>query len=103
MAGLIFEIHVKPEDGEQFTVIADQRDAAAWELQSFGGPVAYYPQKVYTFCRFLAWSALKRAGKVKRGFDGWSATVEWAELFDNTELEGDESGDPGQTAPSAGT
>lgn len=101
MAGLLFEIHVKPEGEDEFVVHADQRDAAAWELQSFGGPVAYYPQKVYTFCRFLAYSQQRRTGKTKKSFDTWSATIEWAELFDRTEES--DAGDPGQTAPSAGT
>lgn len=101
MSGLRFKIHVEPEVGDPFDVMTDQRDVAAWELEPFGGPIVEYRAKVYTFCRFVAWHALKRQGKTKMAFRNWSDTI--VDCLERDDVEGaDEQQDPGTPAPSAG-
>lgn len=60
MPAIQFEIEVQMEGGEQFTVVADQRDLARYEVQPF-----YSLARRMTMMRFLGWSASYRQGRTK--------------------------------------
>lgn len=101
MADLGFIVTVQPDEGEKFTVTTDQRDVAAWELEPFGGMVAEYPRKLFTFCRYIAWHQQKRTGKTRDNFQKWSDKIKWCDI---EELEPEDgAGDPGRPAPPAGS
>jgi len=103
MSALTYQLTVTLEgpDGPvaPYEITADQRDIAAWEVQPFGCPVAMSATRIYSFVRFLAWHASKRKGLTKHGWDRWSDSCLYVM---HSDVEGDESADPGRTAPSAG-
>ena len=104
MPSLLFELYVEMEDGTTFSVVADQRDIARWEVQPFGGPFSGFEDKGMTGMRFLAWSA---------AFRQQLTTLKWEEFNDKCveaippgeEEEGEvpaDAEDPGRPAPSGG-
>jgi hypothetical protein len=101
MAGLTYHLSAELEGEEPYEITADQRDIAAWELEPFGCAVALSGHKIYSFTRYLAWHASKRINKTKLSWQKWSDVCVNVTSLDLEE--GDESGDPGQPAPSAAT
>jgi hypothetical protein len=102
MAQMLFELDVEMDgdEPERYTVVADQRDVARWEVQSFGWPVSQIEEKAsMAFFRFLAWSASVRQQKTTETWDAWTARcVEAMPVSDEeSELPADAE-DPGQTA-----
>lgn len=101
MASMLFELTVEM-DGDTagpYVVIADQRDVARWEIQSFGWPIVKVEEQAsMQFFRFLAWAASVRQQKTQDGWDAWSARcVEVMPVDDEeSELPADVS-DPGLT------
>lgn len=63
------EIDVEMDDGQTWSVVADQRDLARYEVQDF-----YNPARLFTGVRFLAWSASHRAGKTKLSWVPFNAS-----------------------------
>lgn len=106
MATMIFELSVEMENTElpgphSYTVVADQRDVARWEVQSFGWPIVRIEENAsMLFFRFLAWSASTRQQRTQEQWEAWSAKcVEVMPVEDEeSELPADAE-DPGQTAP----
>ena len=99
MAGLTYNLIVQLEgEPDPYTIVADQRDIAAWELEPFGCAVALSAHKIYSFTRYLAWHASKRINKTKLAWSKWSDVCVDVTSAD---VEDDESGDPGRPAPSA--
>jgi hypothetical protein len=61
MPKLIFEVGVEMDGAaEPYSVVADQRDIARWEIQPFGCPVDQVESRMLLFLRYLAWSASRR-------------------------------------------
>lgn len=103
MPTMLFELQVELEDGTTYVVVADQRDVARWEVQSFGWPISQIEEKAsMAFFRFLGWSASVRTQRTTEGYDAWSVkAIEVMPLEDEeSELPAD-AADPGPTAPSA--
>jgi hypothetical protein len=99
MPRVTFKLEAEYEDGTTEVVVADQRDIARWEVWEHGGPFLEYPLKVNLFFRYLAWSALVRAG----GAADWATfSASCVEVHD-TSLMGDDAEDPGQAAASDGS
>lgn len=65
MPKLIHRLRAELEDGTDFEVSADQRDVAKWETQPFGTPLNQVASRLFTYQRFIAWSAAKRQGLTK--------------------------------------
>lgn len=96
---LQFRYRAKLEDGTEFEVTADQRDVAAFECEPFGCAYFDYKSRPYTYARYLAWHAAKRASLTKLAWDTF--TDQCVEVR-AVELEPDpEAADPGQSAASA--
>lgn len=93
--------HVVMEGGATWDVVADQRDYAAWEIQPFGCSVAEAFQRVFTYSRFLAWNAGRRAKLHQLTWDKFGQECVAVERVDDADEEGRE--DPGQSAASAGS
>lgn len=55
---------VEMEDGKTYEAHADQRDIMRFEIQPFAGAIETHQT---TFARFIAFSALDRAGVLKNG------------------------------------
>jgi hypothetical protein len=104
MAAMTFPLDVEMDDGTTFSVVADQRDIAKFEMQPFGFPFVVMETKAsMSFFRYLAWSA---------GFRQGLTTLKWAEFdsrcveamppdVDDEDGEGgvpDDAGDPGRPA-----
>lgn len=60
--GMSWTVHAEMEDGKDFDVVADQRDVAKWEGESFGCALSESRSKFFVFLRYLGWSAGKRKG-----------------------------------------
>jgi hypothetical protein len=74
MATMLFELDVEMDGQPPYTVVADQRDVARWEIQSFGWPIVKMEDNVsMLFFRFLAWSASTRQQLTSEGWEPWSA------------------------------
>lgn len=99
MASIRFPLTVELEDGKTWDVVADQRDAAAWEVQSFGCSTALAGTKGMAFGRFLAWSASKRQDLTK--LDWAKFDRQCIEVTDQKVEEPPDAADPGQPAASA--
>lgn len=102
MSSLKFGLQVELEDGLTFTVTADQRDVAKWELQPFGWPMQEMESRpMMTFFRFLAHSAAVRC-KLTDLFkwDDFDAKCLEVMPIDEDDEEADPLA-PGQSAPSA--
>jgi hypothetical protein len=99
MATMLFELDVEMEGEGHYVVIADQRDVARWEIQSFGWPVSQLEDKAsMQFFRFLGWSASVRQQRTQEPWEAWSAKcIEVMPVEEEeSELEPDAE-DPGQT------
>ncbi len=103
MAKMIFELAVEMDGQEPFTVVADQRDVAKWEIQPFGWPAVKIEEEAsMVFFRFLAWSACVRQQRTQEGWDAWSAKcVEVLPVDDEESALPADAEDPGQTDRSA--
>jgi hypothetical protein len=99
MANVVtFKLEVDMEDGGHYEVTADQRDCAKWEVQPFGTSMANYKDRLFTFMRFVAYSALSRQKQLKMT---WSQFDEKCVNADITgDVEGDDA-DPTKSAASA--
>ena len=99
MATMLFELDVELEDGTTYTIVADQRDVARFEVQPFGWPVSRIEENAsMAFFRFLGWSASVRQRRTTLAWDAWSDTcLEVMPVADEeSELPADAE-DPGQT------
>jgi hypothetical protein len=102
MAKLVFELDVEMEDGHTFSVVADQRDVAKFEVQPFGFPWGDKVEEkmgMGTF-RFLAWSAGTRQGLTSLPWADFDAQCVEALPPDDEEGESapaDDVEDPGLT------
>lgn len=99
MATMLFEMNVEMDGGEAYTVVADQRDVARWEIQPFGWPISRLEDQMsMQFFRFLAWAASVRQQRTADGWEVWSAKcVEVMPVEDEeSELPADAE-DPGRT------
>lgn len=73
MATMLFELEVEMEGQPTYLVVADQRDVARWEIQSFGWPIVKIEEQAsMTFFRFLAWAASVRQQLTTDGWEDWS-------------------------------
>lgn len=88
---------VTMEDGSTYEVVSDQRDVAKWEVQPFGTPWSEAATRLFTYSRFRAWSAARRA---KKYVGTWEEFGEECVAVDGVEEEA--APDPGQPAASAG-
>lgn len=82
------ELVVVYENGDTTTATAGQRDIARWESEKFGGETAQR-EKPMTFARYVAWSALKRAGETKDSWPAWDASVDYVNAIEDDESESD--------------
>lgn len=104
MATMLFELQVEMEADERtptpvYVIVADQRDVARWEIQSFGWPIAKFEEQVsMAFFRFLAWSASVRQQRTTEPWEIWSGKcIEVMPVGDEeSELPAD-AADPGRT------
>lgn len=105
MPKFVIELDVEMEDGSTFSVVADQRDVARWEVQPFGCPAGEMDDSPsVTFLRFLAWSAAFRQQVTALKWDAFDAQCVEAMPPDDEEGEGSapaDAEDPGRSAPSA--
>ncbi|MEU8329819.1 hypothetical protein [Micromonospora sp. NPDC048839] len=103
MATSRFELRAVMEDETTYDVVADQRDAARFEVQDFGCSARELMSRVATAYRFMAWSALTRRGEIKLKWTEFDATcVEVIDMPDDEESAVPaDAEDPGQPAPSA--
>lgn len=101
MATMIFELAVEMEGEPTYTVVADQRDVARWEIQPFGWPVSRLEENAsMVFFRFLGWSASVRMQRTTEGYDAWSARCVEVMPVDDEESETPaDAADPGLTDP----
>ena len=99
MALMVFELNVEMDGAEPYRVIADQRDIARWEVQSFGWPFSQFEEKASMgLFRFLAWSASVRQQRTQDTYEAWSARCIEALPVDDEESEQPaDAADPGQT------
>lgn len=89
---------VTMEDGSGWEAVSDQRDIAKWECMPFGTSWSEATSKLFTFSRFRAWNASRRA---KQYVGTWEEFCETCVEVEAVEEEEDAS-DPGQPAASAG-
>lgn len=101
MATMLFELGVEMEGGDTYTIVADQRDVARWEIQSFGWPIVKIEEQAsVSFFRFLAWAASVRQQKTTDTWEIWSPKC--IEAFPPDDEVSDvpaDAADPGQTVP----
>lgn len=104
MAKLLFELEVEMEGQPPYMVVADQRDVARWEVQTFGWPIIKIEDEAsMIFFRFLAWAASTRQQLTTEGWEAWSAKCIEAlppEDEEESAIPAD-AADPGQTGQSA--
>lgn len=91
---------VQMEDGAEWTVTADQRDAAAFELEPFGTPSLLFVQRLHTYSRYRAWHASVRAGKTALTWEQFSVQCVDVDGVDDKEEPAD-AADPGNSVASA--
>ncbi len=58
MSKMHMPLKVELEDGTTFEVVADQRDAAEWEVQPFGTSFFAGRSRPLTLMRWMAWAIL---------------------------------------------
>ncbi len=94
-----YELKVIYDDGVEEVVVADQRDCSKWEQQPFGcSTFDSFETKPVTFSRFLAYSALSRAQKLRKAglsFVGWGDSVEAVEFVSEEEADPTQKDQPG--------
>lgn len=64
------KLEIVMDDGRELEATVDQRDYAAWEAAPENDQER---DQNHTMTRFIAWSALKRAGEVKSNFKHFNA------------------------------
>lgn len=103
MAKLLFELEVEMEGDTAgpYVVVADQRDVARWEVQSFGWPIVKVEEQAsMLFFRYLAWSASFRQQRTTLPWGQWSELcVEVMPVEDEESALPADAEDPGQTVP----
>lgn len=87
---------VTMEDGTDYEVVSDQRDIAKWEVQPFGTSWSEAPTRLFTYSRFRAWNASRRAKKTAETWDDWNELC-----VEVAAVEEAEAPDPGHSAASA--
>jgi hypothetical protein len=92
---------VTMDDGKVFDVVADQRDYARLEVQSFA------QAGIHTRMRFLSWSVMTREGKTSATWDEFNEvrcveTEAPDDTADDDETEGEQGLDPGPKTPGGG-
>lgn len=97
MPKFVHKLHVEMEDGTEFDVTADQRDSAKWEVQPFGCSLGDVRSKLFTYQRFIAWSAAKRQGKTALTWDKFDEQSVAVDPVVDAEPEADAE-NPGQPA-----
>ena len=71
MASMQFDLDVELEDGSTYTVTADQRDIAKFEMSKDGYAFNLAEERgMMPIFRFIAWNALRRTGQTTLG---WAA------------------------------
>lgn len=102
MPSMIFELRVELDGQDPYTVVADQRDFARFEVQPFGFPIMDLENRAAMVAfRYLGWSASTRHGKTVLTWDDFNAQC--IEVMPLDEEEGEvpaDAEDPGQPAPS---
>ncbi|MBQ1039289.1 hypothetical protein [Micromonospora sp. C81] len=102
MPSMLFELRVEMEDGATYDVVADQRDAAKFEVQPFGCTTSEIASRISTAMRYMAWSALSRRNVITLKWDEFDAQcVEVTDMPDEESVVPADALDPGQTVPSA--
>jgi hypothetical protein len=89
---------VTMDDGTGYEVVADQRDVAKWEIMPFGTSWEMASTRLFTYSRFCAWNASRRAKRTTETWDDWNEQCKLVEGVDEETMP-----DPGQPAVSAGT
>lgn len=98
MSSVTIEMTVEMDGGETWSVVADQRDIAKWEVAPFGGPFTRFEDKAMTGCRFLAWSASKRQGRTQLDWEPFNDACIEAVPVEEEPDGTDEAEDPGRPA-----
>lgn len=102
MPKMVFELTVEMDDEHTWTVVADQRDCAKFEVQPFGFPMMKIEDRASIMAmRFLAWSASTRQQLTSLAWPDFDARC--VEVMPVDEEEGAipaDAEDPGQPAPS---
>ena len=98
MAKQQYPMTVEMEDGRTWEVTGDQRDVARWEIQPFGGPVSRMSEKLFTFGRFVAWSASVRQGLTDLSWETFDQQA--IEVNEQERPEASDAEDPGNRAAS---
>lgn len=104
MPSMLFHLRAEMEDGATHDVVADQRDAAKFEVQPFGCTTNDLNSRISTAMRYFAWSALTRQGVITLKWDAFDAQC--IEVTDMPDEESDvpaDALDPGHPVPSATT
>jgi hypothetical protein len=86
MPSIDLHMTVRMDGGAEHDVHADQRDLAKWEVQDFAAEGRTHLQS-----RFLAWSALTRAGEYRQPFERFN-NVDCIEVVDGDEESEGEQG-----------
>lgn len=96
MPAVLYHLKAEFEDGLELTVVADQRDVAAWEQQPFGTSGLELSARAYSAFRFMAFNAMRRQGLVDASmtWKGFSATCVQVMIDDDAEAAG--AVDPGR-------
>lgn len=97
MSGISLPLRAVMEDGTTWDVVADQRDAADWEMQEFGTPFLQGWRKGVLLTRWLAWRAGKRR---KLHTLSWEKFSEACLSVDDVPSEDTDAGDPGRRTAS---
>lgn len=106
MAGIIWHLKAEFEDGTELPVVADQRDAAAWEMQEFGTSGTQLSAKPYLAARWMAWNAMRRQALTKlawKAFSDQCVEVVIAGDPDEDEPATPDPGNPDRSAASSST
>jgi hypothetical protein len=100
-----YELRAEFDPGQEpLSVVTDQRDVAAWEIQPFGCPVGIARSRMFTFLRFICWHALKRQGALEWSWEKFDKRCALVQSVEVERAEGAEGpADPGPTAPPAVT
>jgi hypothetical protein len=101
MGSMMWTLEVEPEQGEAFSVVADQRDVARFEAEPFGWPITQIQERAGTmFWRYLAWTACRRTGKLRMTWEQWGDKIVDVTPAPGGDGAPDDAQDPGSPAPS---
>lgn len=100
MPSLRFELDAEMEDGKTFSVVADQRDIAKFEIQPFGRTMVAMEDDIpMVFFRYLAWSAATRQQLTELKWEEFDAQCIEALPPDEPKEAPADSEDPSNPAP----